>query len=88
MGEFTKAQDEEIQRILRGRQPGGGVLAGTNDGPILDTFDAGLLAVAIEDELVRCAERSWTKVTLTMDVRDAMLLARYLRKGPTKLIKR
>jgi len=80
MSEFTGAQDAEIRRVLQARQPGG-VLAGTPTGPVLDNFDPRELADAIEDELIRCGERGWNKITLHMDVRDALLLARFLRRG-------
>ena len=78
LSEFAPSQQTEIERIFRARQ---GVLRGTPDGPVVDLFDPQELAQAIEQELERCATRGWHKVVLQMDVRDALLLARYLRSG-------
>ena len=80
MNGLTHAQDAEVRRVLQARQPGG-VLGGTPNGPVLDVFDPRELAAAIESEILRCAELGWNKITVHMDVRDAMLLARHLRKG-------
>ena len=48
-------------------------------GPVVERFSPGRLADAIEQEIKRGAEYGWTKITLHMDVPDAMRLARHLR---------
>jgi len=49
-------------------------------GPFVESFDARLLADAIDQELARCAQLGWTKITMHMDVADAMRLASFLRR--------
>jgi hypothetical protein len=61
------------------RQAARGTLLAAPDGPIVHRFDPVLLAQAIDQELARCAVMGWPKISLHMDVRDAMLLARLLR---------
>jgi hypothetical protein len=50
------------------------------DGPLVPEYDVRELARALDQEIVRAAESGWTKISLHMDVRDAMLLARDLRR--------
>lgn len=76
---FDPVTDAEIKARLRAQQPGG-VLRDTPDGPTIDVFDPQKLAFALESEVLRCAQNGWTNVTLTMDVVDAKLLARFLRE--------
>lgn len=57
-----------------------GCLPATGDGPVIARFDRMALAAAIECELNRASEYSFTKVTLHMDLPDAALLAQFLRR--------
>jgi len=50
------------------------------DGPRLDKFDPQRLAMALEQECERSKVMGWPKVSLHMDVIDALLLARALKK--------
>lgn len=57
-----------------------GCLPTAPDGPIIERFNPHDLAAALERELERGAEYGWSKITLHMDVPDALMLAKYLRK--------
>jgi hypothetical protein len=57
-----------------------GCLPSAPDGPIIARFDPRALAAAIECEMQRGAEYGWSKITLHMDMPDALMLAKYLRK--------
>ena len=50
------------------------------DGPRLERWNPRLLADALDAELARCAVEGWPKISLHMDIADAMKLAQYLRK--------
>jgi hypothetical protein len=50
------------------------------DGPIINSFNSLQLAQAIEHEANRCAVSGFTKISLHMDVADAVKLASALRK--------
>lgn len=50
------------------------------DGPVVPEYNVRHLADALDQEIARAAQVGWTKVSLHMDVRDAMLLARDLRR--------
>jgi len=50
-------------------------------GPRLETWNPRLLAEALDSEIARCAVEGWPKISLHMDVRDAMKLAQFLRKA-------
>ena len=56
-----------------------GCLPSAPDGPIVEHFDRVALAQAIESEVQRASLVGWTKITLHMDMLDAMQLARVLR---------
>ena len=49
------------------------------DGPVIPRFDPYRLAEALDQEIARAGEIGWTKISLHMDVQDAMKLARFLR---------
>jgi hypothetical protein len=55
------------------------------DGPIVTKFGPLALAQAIEQELNRCADMGWPKLTLHMDVPDALALAKFLRVAVSAL---
>ena len=57
-----------------------GCLPSAPDGPIVSTFDPVVLANAVEQEVRRSKEYGWSKVTLHMDLPDAELLVRALRR--------
>lgn len=48
-------------------------------GPRIERFDAKLLADALNHELERAATFGWPKISLHMDVVDAMRLAKFLK---------
>lgn len=50
------------------------------DGPRLDRWNPQQLADALDQELARCATEGWPRISLHMDVTDAMTLARFLRR--------
>jgi hypothetical protein len=56
-----------------------GCLPAAADGPIVDEFDPIKLAQAIEQESRRAIEYGWPKITVHMDLPDAMKLAKHLR---------
>jgi hypothetical protein len=58
-----------------------GCLPAAPDGPSLPGFSPHPLADAIMSEVRRAGEYGWSKITLHMDIPDAVLLASYLRKG-------
>lgn len=58
-----------------------GCLPTAPDGPIVEHFDCIALAQAIESEVQRGALVGWSKITLHMDMFDALELARVLRKA-------
>lgn len=50
-------------------------------GPKLERFDAQQLAEAIEHEIIRAGDHGWTKVSINMELIDAIAMARFLRRG-------
>lgn len=68
------------QHLLRS----GGVLLPAPDGPLLDTFSALELAQAIEQEVNRAAMTGLPKLSLKMDLQDAMAMAAFLRRAVNK----
>lgn len=48
------------------------------DGPRLEAFDAKQLAQALKDEVQRAKQTGWSKVSLHMDLEDALALAKHL----------
>lgn len=52
-------------------------------GPLVSTFNREEIATAIESEAVRVGHLPHPKITLHMDVADALLLAKILRYGAT-----
>ena len=56
-----------------------GCLGGAPDGPMIEHFDPIALAQGLEQEVQRAALVGWQKITLHMDVADALKLARKLR---------
>lgn len=57
-----------------------GCLPSAPDGPIVAEFNPKALAKAIEQEVKRCHDYGWPKITLHMDVSDAAKLAHFLRR--------
>lgn len=66
-------------RIIGGLIQKYGCLPNTGDGPIITSFAPKVIAKGIEAEVVRAGEYGWSKVTLHMDIPDALKLARFLR---------
>jgi hypothetical protein len=66
-----------LQRSLK--KAGGAEFLPEVSGPVLERFDAKHLAAAIESELERAATFGWPKISLHMDVVDAMRLAKFLK---------
>lgn len=58
-----------------------GCLPAAPDGPTIALFNPHDLAAALETEMNRASDYGFTKITLHMDMLDAALLAKYLRKG-------
>ena len=58
-----------------------GCLPTAPSGPLVDHFDALAVAQAIEREAERSSLVGWTKITLHMDLHDALKLAATLRKA-------
>lgn len=50
------------------------------DGPIVPEFDARKLAEAIEHEIARAHAVGWTRISLHMDLMNAIRLAQALRR--------
>ena len=65
-----------VERMMRNY----GCLPDAPDGPVLPAFNPATLAEAIEKEIVRSGEYGWSKITIHMDVPDAMMLAKFLRR--------
>lgn len=57
-----------------------GCLPATGDGPVISRFDRNAIAAGIECELSRASDYGFTKITLHMDLPDAALLAKFLRR--------
>lgn len=51
------------------------------DGPRLTEFTPDGLADALEQELTRAHEVGWPKISIHLDLADARVLAKYLRRG-------
>jgi hypothetical protein len=49
------------------------------DGQVLPAFSPQLLAQAIENEIKRCHIYGWNKITVHMDLKDAIELMNYLK---------
>jgi hypothetical protein len=56
-----------------------GCLPDATDGPILPNFTPKAVAKGIESEVKRAGEYGWSKITLHMDIPDALKLAQFLR---------
>jgi hypothetical protein len=63
-----------IERVKSGK------LKDAPTGPILTRFDPKALAAAIECEVDRSNVMGWTKLSIHMDVFDAVQLAKFLRR--------
>jgi len=57
-----------------------GCIPDAGDGPILPNFTPKAVAKGIESEIVRAGEYGWSKITLHMDIPDALKLAQFLRR--------
>ncbi len=62
------------------RQAGGVDALPIMDGPRLDRWNPSKLADALDHEIARCAAEGWPKISLHLDVPDAMKLVRCLRR--------
>jgi len=58
-----------------------GCLPHTGDGPILPCFQPKAVAKGIEDEVRRAGDYGWSKITIHLDIPDALKLAEFLRKA-------
>ena len=56
-----------------------GCLPDAPDGPVIPRFQVQDLAAALQSELTRCGEYGWSKVTLHMDLPDAVALLKFLK---------
>lgn len=70
---------DDLARAIR--RAGGADCLPPADGPKLDRWHPRTLAEALDAEIARCAVEGWPKISLHMDVRDAMKLAQFLRKA-------
>jgi hypothetical protein len=68
------------KRIIEGLIAKYGCLPSAADGPIIARFDPKALEEAIMHEVKRAGEYGWPKVTIHMDIPDAILLAQFLRR--------
>lgn len=50
------------------------------DGPVLERFHPRALAAALEEEVSRARANGWPKVSVHMDIDDALALARELMR--------
>ena len=66
-------------RVVEGLIQKYGCLPNTGDGPIIASFAPKVLAKGIEDEVRRADDYGWSKITLHMDIPDAIKLAHFLR---------
>lgn len=58
-----------------------GCLPSATDGPIVPQFDPIALEQAIMQEVKRAGEYGWSKITIHMDIPDAVLLANFLKRS-------
>lgn len=72
----TNAGAEKVAKLIQRY----GCLPDAGDGPVLPRFEPLAVAKAIEGELLRARDYGWSKITLHMDIPDAVLLAKQLRK--------
>ena len=66
---------QAVERLIRTY----GCLPATVDGPIVLKFAPTALAKAIEQEVKRAGAYGWDKITMHMDLIDAVQLAKFLR---------
>jgi hypothetical protein len=71
-------------RIVEGYLAKYGCLPAAGDGPVIERFEALALADAITQEVQRAGEYGWSKITVHMDVPDALALAKFLRANATR----
>jgi hypothetical protein len=78
MNPVQERQRRELEQKLREI---GGVekLGPAPDGPIVNKFAPGAIARAIEQEVARAKLVGWTKISIHMDLEDALALALALR---------
>lgn len=77
MAESLTAGKRQMLRIMDAF----GCLPDATDGPILEHFDAYALGAAIEQEAAKAGIYGWSKITLHMDLREALVLASHLKGG-------
>ena len=65
-----------VQRLIKTY----GCLPDAADGPIVPRFTPKAVAHGIEQEIVRAGDYGWSKITLHMDIPDALELAKFLRR--------
>jgi len=57
-----------------------GCLPSAADGPVIPEFTPARLADALMQEVARARDYGWSKITLHMDMPDAVQLAHFLRR--------
>lgn len=55
-----------------------GCLPSATDGPVLPQFNPAELEKAIMQEVKRADDYGWSKITIHLDIPDAVLLAKFL----------
>jgi hypothetical protein len=70
---------EKVRAAARKAAKGELVLA--PDGPVVERFEAKKVAAAIEQEIARSRVMGWTRITLHMDLDDALKLAHTLKRS-------
>jgi hypothetical protein len=75
MIEGGRAGARAVERIIRQF----GCLPDAMDGPKLPAFDAAALAEAIRSEVMRSGEFGWSKITIHLDIPDAVMLMNFLK---------
>jgi len=77
MSETQEAGRRKLEKLIQTF----GCLPDAGDGPILPSFGPKSLAKAIEHEVIRAGQYGWSKVTIHMDIPDAVLLMNFLKKA-------
>lgn len=77
---MTAPDNKAGARIVEGLLRQFGCLPSAPDGPVIPRFNPDALADAIEHEVRRAGEYGWSKVTVHLDIPDAVLLMNFLKK--------
>ena len=65
---------QRVQQLIRTY----GCLPDAGDGPVLPEFHPMALSKAIQQEVNRASDYGWSKITIHLDIPDALLLAKFL----------